>query len=45
MVDHVVIGVSHPSLLRNALAVEQTIAFLREGGLKAMTVSRKHRGL
>jgi len=31
MVDHVVIGVSHPSLLRNALAVEQTIAFLREG--------------
>jgi hypothetical protein len=31
MVDHVVIGVSHPSLLRNALAVEQTIAFLRAG--------------
>jgi hypothetical protein len=31
MVGHVVIGVSHPSLLRNALAVEQTIAFLRQG--------------
>jgi pimeloyl-ACP methyl ester carboxylesterase len=40
MVDHVVIGVSHPSLLRNALAVEQTIAFLRAGAVR-----RDHAGV
>jgi len=31
MVDHVVIGVSHPSLARSHLAIDQTIAFLRHG--------------
>jgi pimeloyl-ACP methyl ester carboxylesterase len=31
MVDHVVIGVSHPSLARSRLAIDQTIAFLRHG--------------
>jgi acetyl esterase/lipase len=31
MVDHIVINASHPSLVRSRLAIEQTIAFLREG--------------
>jgi len=31
MVDHIVIRSSHPWLLRNALAIHQTIAFLRHG--------------
>jgi pimeloyl-ACP methyl ester carboxylesterase len=31
MMDHVVIAVSHPSLVRNRLALQQTIAFLRDG--------------
>ena len=31
MMDHLVVGVSHPSLVRNRLAVQQTIAFLRDG--------------
>jgi pimeloyl-ACP methyl ester carboxylesterase len=31
MVDHVVIGASHPWLLRNASAIRQTIAFLLHG--------------
>jgi pimeloyl-ACP methyl ester carboxylesterase len=35
MADHVVIGASHPWLMRNALAIEQTIAFLRDGRFSA----------
>ena len=31
MMDHVVIAVLHPSLVRNRLALQQTIAFLRDG--------------
>jgi pimeloyl-ACP methyl ester carboxylesterase len=31
MADHIVIGAAHPWLPRNALAIEQTIAFLRDG--------------
>ena len=31
MADHVVMATSHPWLVRNALAIEQTIAFLRDG--------------
>jgi hypothetical protein len=31
MVDHIVIGASHPWLVRNAAAIEQSIAFLRDG--------------
>jgi pimeloyl-ACP methyl ester carboxylesterase len=31
MVDHVVVGASHPWLLRNASAIRQTIAFLLDG--------------
>jgi pimeloyl-ACP methyl ester carboxylesterase len=35
MVDHLVIGTSHPWLPRNAVAIEQTIAFLRDGRFTA----------
>ncbi len=35
MIDHVVIAVSHPSLVRNRLALQQTIAFLRDGRFKS----------
>ena len=31
MTDHVVVGASHPWLVRNATAIDQTIAFLRHG--------------
>jgi pimeloyl-ACP methyl ester carboxylesterase len=31
MADHVVIAAAHPWLMRNAVAIEQTIAFLRDG--------------
>jgi hypothetical protein len=31
MSDHIVIGSSHPWLLRNRQAIEQTIGFLKEG--------------
>jgi Alpha/beta hydrolase family len=31
MTDHIVIGASHPWLVRNTQATEQTIAFLKEG--------------
>jgi len=31
MTDHIVIGASHPWLVRNTQAIEQTIAFLKEG--------------
>ena len=34
MADHIVIGASHPWLPRNTLAIEQTIAFLRDGRFK-----------
>lgn len=31
MADHIVIRTSHPWLVRNSVAIEQTIAFLRDG--------------
>jgi hypothetical protein len=31
MADHIVVGTSHPWLMRHAPAIEQTIAFLRDG--------------
>jgi pimeloyl-ACP methyl ester carboxylesterase len=31
MADHIVVAASHPWLMRNSLAIQQTIAFLREG--------------
>jgi pimeloyl-ACP methyl ester carboxylesterase len=45
MTDHVVIGASHPSLVRNARAVEQTIAFLRDGRFTSSVVVTRHRAL
>jgi pimeloyl-ACP methyl ester carboxylesterase len=44
MVDHVVINASHPSLMRNALAIEQTIAFLREGRFTPSVVITRESG-
>jgi pimeloyl-ACP methyl ester carboxylesterase len=35
MVDHIAIGAAHPWLPRNAVAIEQTIAFLRDGRFTA----------
>jgi hypothetical protein len=39
MADHTVVGTSHPWLVRNALAIEQTIAFLRDGRFKLSLAS------
>ncbi len=38
MADHVVIGTTHPWLVRNSVAIAQTIAFLRGGRFKPSTV-------
>ena len=38
MADHVVIGTTHPWLVRNSVAIAQTIAFLRDGRFKPSTV-------
>jgi hypothetical protein len=35
MADHIVIRTSHPWLVRNSVAIEQTIAFLRDGRFKS----------
>ena len=35
MADHIVFRTSHPWLVRNNLAIEQTITFLREGEVQA----------
>src|SRR4051812_27711713 len=35
MADHIVIAAAHPWLMRNGLAIEQTIAFLRNGRFTA----------
>lgn len=34
MADHIVVGTTHPWLVRNSEAIEQTIAFLRDGKFK-----------
>jgi hypothetical protein len=31
MTDHIVIGAPHPWLMRNPVAIRQTVAFLRNG--------------
>jgi hypothetical protein len=41
MADHVVIGASHPRLVRNDEAIAQTIAFLGDGRFKSSTVTRE----
>jgi pimeloyl-ACP methyl ester carboxylesterase len=38
MADHIVIRTPHPWLVRNSVAIEQTIAFLREGRFKPSAV-------
>ena len=35
MADHVVVAASHPWLVRNSVAIEQTIGFLRDGRFKS----------
>jgi hypothetical protein len=35
MVDHVVVAASHPWLVRNSIAIAQTIAFLRDGKFRS----------
>ncbi len=35
MIDHVVIPTAHPFLPQNAVAIEQTVAFLRDGKFKS----------
>jgi pimeloyl-ACP methyl ester carboxylesterase len=44
MADHVVIGTTHPWLLRNTVAIEQTIAFLRGGKFKPSAVVTRKSG-
>ncbi len=44
MADHIVIGASHPWLVPNALAVEQTIGFLRDGRFKPTAVITRESG-
>jgi pimeloyl-ACP methyl ester carboxylesterase len=44
MADHVVVAVSHPWLVRNAVAVEQTIAFLRDGRFNPSIVITREGG-
>jgi pimeloyl-ACP methyl ester carboxylesterase len=44
MADHVVIGASHPWLVRNAEAIAQTIAFLGDGRFKSSTVVTREGG-
>jgi hypothetical protein len=39
MADHIVIRASHPWLVRDAAAIEQTIAFLRDGQFRLSAVS------
>jgi hypothetical protein len=44
MADHVVVAASHPWLVRNAVAVEQTIAFLRDGRFDPSDVINREGG-
>jgi hypothetical protein len=31
MADHIIVSASHPWLVRNKMAIDQTIAFLKDG--------------
>ena len=44
MADHVVVKASHTGLPRNSVAIEQTIAFLREGCFRACTHKSRRLG-
>ncbi|MBY9027932.1 hypothetical protein K7459_30200, partial [Pseudomonas fluorescens] len=39
MTDHIVVKVSHTGLPRHPVAIEQTIAFLRDGRFRAASVT------
>jgi pimeloyl-ACP methyl ester carboxylesterase len=34
MADHIIVGTSHPWLIRNGRAIEQTITFVRDGSFR-----------
>jgi len=44
MADHIVIRASHPWLMRNSVAIEQTVAFLRDGKFRSSTVITRESG-
>jgi pimeloyl-ACP methyl ester carboxylesterase len=44
MADHVVVAASHPWLVRNSVAIAQTIAFLREGKFNPSDVVTREGG-
>ena len=44
MTDHVVVGTAHPWLVRNSVAVAQTIAFLKSGEFIPSTVIAREGG-
>jgi pimeloyl-ACP methyl ester carboxylesterase len=44
MADHIVVGTSHPWLVRNHEAIAQTVAFLRYGKFKPSTVITREGG-
>jgi hypothetical protein len=44
MADHVVVAASHPWLVRNSVAIEQTIAFLRDGKFTPSAVITRESG-
>jgi pimeloyl-ACP methyl ester carboxylesterase len=44
MVDHVVVAASHPWLVRNSVAIGQTIAFLRDGRFNPSNVITREGG-
>jgi hypothetical protein len=39
MADHIIIPATHPGLIRRRDAIEQTIAFLREGRFRSDGIS------
>jgi hypothetical protein len=44
MADYVVVAASHPWLMRNSVAIGQTIAFLRDGKFIPSTVITREGG-
>jgi len=44
MADHVVVAASHPLLVRNSIAIAQTIAFLRDGKFEPNAVINREGG-
>jgi pimeloyl-ACP methyl ester carboxylesterase len=44
MADHIVVRTSHPWLVRNSIAIEQTIAFLKDGKFNPSSVITREGG-